>query len=169
MIRGTASDAVGCNAQAGMMMEAAPVAALVVAKTKLLFELLVVPLDPPARLGHLNEALERGAPREVGEPVLGWLGISLRPLDQHPLFGPGFGALGVTMRRAHPHGGETRGELPPGSLPSGERAPVLRRQAERQRLERHRLVLRIAPQLGRAPATARPGQRRPRSGAGRPD
>src|SRR5438309_7551835 len=44
-----------------MMMEAAPVAALVVAKAKLLLELLIVPLDPPARLGNLDQALERGA------------------------------------------------------------------------------------------------------------
>src|SRR5690349_11086909 len=152
-----------------MMMEAAPVAALEVAKAKLLLELLIVPLDPPARLGDPHETLERGAPREVGEPVLGRLGISLRPLDQQPLFGPGFGALGVAMRRGHPHGGETRGQLTPGSLAPSDLAPVLCRQAERQRLERHRLVLRIAPQLGRAPATARPGKRRQWPGAGRPD
>src|SRR3954464_11851298 len=68
-----------------MMMEAAPVAALVVAKPKFLLQLLVVPLDPPARLGHPHETLERGAPGQVGEPVLGRLGVPLRPLDQQPL------------------------------------------------------------------------------------
>src|SRR5881409_180598 len=62
--------AVGCDAQAGMMMEAAPVAALVVAKAKLLLQLLVVPLDPPACLGDPHEALERSAPGQVGEPIL---------------------------------------------------------------------------------------------------
>src|SRR3954464_13999657 len=41
--------AVGCDAQAGMMMEAAPVAALVMAQPKFLLQLLVLPLDPPAR------------------------------------------------------------------------------------------------------------------------
>src|SRR3954452_12560292 len=80
--------AVGCDAQAGMMMKAAPVAALVVAKAEFLLELLVVPLDPPARLGSLHEALQRGAPGQVGEPVLGWLGVSFRPLDQQPLLRP---------------------------------------------------------------------------------
>ena len=62
-----------------MMMEAAPVAALEVAKTKLLFELLVIALNPPARLGNPHEALERAAPGQIGEPVLGWLGVSLEP------------------------------------------------------------------------------------------
>src|SRR4051812_9502709 len=71
--------AVGCDAQAGMMMEAAPVAALVVAKAELLLEFLIVPLDPPARLGDLDQALERGAPGQVGEPVFRRLGVSRRP------------------------------------------------------------------------------------------
>src|SRR5881227_1636240 len=57
-----------------MMMKAAPVAALEVAKAELLLEFLIVPLDPPARLGDPHETFERGAPREVGEPVLGWRG-----------------------------------------------------------------------------------------------
>jgi hypothetical protein len=39
--------AVGCDAQAGVMMKAAPVAALEVAEAKLLLELLIVPLDTP--------------------------------------------------------------------------------------------------------------------------
>jgi hypothetical protein len=43
--------AVGCDAQAGVMMEAAPVAALVVAEAEFLLEFLIVPLDPPACLG----------------------------------------------------------------------------------------------------------------------
>src|SRR5690242_2763325 len=54
-------------------------------------KLLVVPLDPPARRGDPHERLQRGAPGEVGEPVLGRLGVSLRPLDQQPLLRPGFG------------------------------------------------------------------------------
>ena len=54
-------EAVGCDAQAGMMMKTAPVAALVMAEAEFLLELLVVPLDPPARLGNLHEALQRRA------------------------------------------------------------------------------------------------------------
>src|SRR5947209_2906361 len=64
--------AVGCDAEAAMMMKAAPIAALVVAKAELLLEFLIIPFDPPARLGHLHKALQRCAPGQVGEPVLGW-------------------------------------------------------------------------------------------------
>src|ERR1700760_261819 len=54
-----------------MLMEAAPVVALVMAKAKLLLELLIVPLDPPARLGHPHEAIERTAPGQVrGHSIL---------------------------------------------------------------------------------------------------
>src|SRR5690348_18048739 len=94
-----------------MMMEAAPVAALEVAKAKFLLELLVIPLDPPARLGDPHETLERGAPREVGEPVLGRLGVAVGPLDQQPFLRPGLAALGVAMRRAHPRGGKARAQV----------------------------------------------------------
>ena len=94
-----------------MMMKPAPVAALVVAKAELLLELLVIPLDPPARLGNPHEALQRRAPGQIGEPVLGWLSLAVRPLDQQPLLWPGLGALGVAMRRADPHRGEARGQL----------------------------------------------------------
>src|SRR5690349_21871206 len=103
-----------------MMMEAAPVAALEVAKAKLLLELLIVPLDPPARLGDPHEALERGAPREVGEPVLGRLGVAVGPLDQQPLLRPGFRALCVAMRRAHPHGREARAQVAVRALAPGD-------------------------------------------------
>src|SRR5689334_20943660 len=129
-----------------MMMKAAPVAALVVAKTELLLEVLIVPLDPPARLGDLDQALERGALGQVGEPVFRRLRVPRRPLDQQPLFRPGFRTLCVAMGWTHPHRGEARGQLALAALTPGDRAPVLRRQAERQRLERHRLVLRITPQ-----------------------
>src|SRR5690349_18609866 len=139
-----------------MMVETAPVAALEVAKAKLLLEVLVIALDPPARLGELDQALERAALGQVGEPVLGGFGVPLRPLDQQPLLRPGLGALCVAVGWTHPHGREARGQFTPGSCAPGDRAPVLRRQAERQRLERHRLVRRIAPQPGRAPASARP-------------
>src|SRR3954463_149211 len=55
------------------MMEAAPAAALVVAEADLLLELLVIALDQPARLGGMDQVLEWGARRQVGQPVLGWL------------------------------------------------------------------------------------------------
>src|ERR1700760_5083130 len=97
-------NAAGCDAQASMMMKPAPVAALVVAKAELLLELLVIPLDPPARLGNPHEALQRRAPGQIGEPVLGWLSFAVWPLDQQPLLRPRLRALRIAMGRADPHG-----------------------------------------------------------------
>ncbi len=53
-------EAVGGNAQRGMMVKAAPAAAFVVAKPEFLLEVLVIALDPPAPLG---------LPDEVGQEV----------------------------------------------------------------------------------------------------
>ena len=82
-------EAVGCDAQAGMVVKAAPAAPFVVAEADLLLELLVVSFNPPARLGDVDEALERGARGQVGEPVFAWLVAPLGPLDQQPLLRPG--------------------------------------------------------------------------------
>ena len=51
-------EAVGGNAQGGMMMEAAPVAAFVVREAELGFELLVVALDHSAAHGIEDELYE---------------------------------------------------------------------------------------------------------------
>src|ERR1700753_757232 len=161
--------AVGCDAQAGMMMKPAPVAALVVAEAELLLELLVIPLDPPARLGHPHEALERGAPGQVGEPVLGWLSLAVRPLDQQPLLWPGLGALGVMVRRADPHRCKARGQRALGSRAPSEAAPSAGGQTTGQCLERHRPMLGIAAQSGGWASATGPRGWRQRPVAGWPD
>src|SRR6201994_2166056 len=161
--------AVGCDAQAGMMMKPAPVAALVVAEAELLLELLVIPLDPPARLGHPHEALERGAPGQVGEPVLGWLSRAVRPLDQQPLLWPGLGALGVMVRRADPHRRKARGQRALGSRAPGEAAPSAGGQMHCQALERHRPMLGIAAQSSSWASATGPRGWRQRPVAGWPD
>src|SRR6201997_4322848 len=138
--------AVGCDAQASMMMKPAPVAALVVAKAELLLELLVIPLDPPARFGNPHEALQRRAPGQVGEPVLGWLSFAVWPLDQQPLLRPRLRALRIVMGRADPYGRKARGQLALGSRAPGEAAPGAGGQMHGQCRERHRLMRRIAPQ-----------------------
>ena len=152
-----------------MMMKPAPVAALVMAKAELLLELLVIPLDPPARLGNPHEALERGAPGQVGEPILGWLSRAVRPLDQQPLLRPRLTALGIAMGRADPHGGKARGQLALGSRAPGEAAPTAGRQTTGQCFERHRPMLGIAAQSGGWASATGPGSRRQRPVAGWPD
>ena len=59
-------EAVGCDCEAGVMMKAAPVAALVMAEADLLLEVLVIAFDHPARLGGVHQALERGRRWQVG-------------------------------------------------------------------------------------------------------
>src|SRR6201995_5041415 len=161
--------AVGCDAQAGMMMKPAPVAALVMAKAELLLELLVIPLDPPARLGNPHEALERGAPGQIGEPVLGRLSPAVLPLDQQPLLWPGLGALGVMVRRADPHRRKARGQRALGSRAPGEAAPSAGGQMHCQALERHWPMLGIAAQSGGWASATGPGRRRQRLVGGWPD
>src|SRR3712207_4137595 len=110
-----------------MVVEAAPAAALIVAKADLLLELLVVALDQPARLGGMDQVLERGARRQVGQPVLAWL---LGPLDQQPFLRPGLRTQGVAVRRPNPQGSEARGELGLAALAPGHPAPGLAGQAQ---------------------------------------
>src|SRR3954469_12741403 len=152
-----------------MMMEAAPATAFVVTEADLLLQLLVVALDHPPCLCDLGQVLECGAWRQVGQPVLARLLSALGPLDQQPLLRPGLRAQGVAVRRADPQGSEARGELGLAALAPGHPAPSLAGQAESQLLDRHRLVLRAAPQPGRPRPLTRPGGGRQRRLPGRPD
>jgi hypothetical protein len=54
---------VGGDTQGGVMMEPQPTSALVMGKTELLLELLVVPLNAPAHLGDEDQLLRRGVGR----------------------------------------------------------------------------------------------------------
>src|SRR5689334_4930184 len=123
MVRGTAPDAVGCDAEAGMMVEAAPVAALVVVQSDLLFQLLVVALDQPARLGGADQLRQLGRRPQVGEPAPGRLGLASGPLDQQPFLRPGLAALGVAVRRTDPQGGEARREITPAAFAPADAVP----------------------------------------------
>jgi hypothetical protein len=152
-----------------MVVEAAPAAALVVAQSDLLLQLPVVPLDQPARLGGMDQLLERGGRRQVGEPVPARLLRAPGPLDQQPLLRPGLRAQDVAVRRAHPPGGEAGRELGPAAFAPGDGAPGLPGQAQGQVLGGDRLMLRAAPQPGRRPAPARPGRGWQRRLPGRPD
>src|SRR4051794_7799447 len=152
-----------------MMMKAAPATAFVVPEADLLLELLVVALDHPPCLGSMDKIAQRGARRQVGQPVLGGFLGAFGPLDQQPLLRPGLGTLGVAVRRAHSQGGEARAELGLAALAPGDGAPGLTGQAAGQLLDGDRLVLRAAPQPGRPQPPTRPGGGRQRCLPGRPD
>src|SRR6201995_831123 len=151
-----------------MMMKPAPVGALVMAEAELLLELLVIPLDPPARLGNPHEALQRRAPGQIGEPVFGWLSFAVWPLDQPPLLWPRLRALRIAMGRADPHGRKARGQLALGCRAPGEAAPSAGGQMHGQCREGHRPMLGSAAQSGGWASATGPGSRRQRPGARRP-
>ena len=73
---------------------------LIVAKAKFLLQLLIVPLDPPAQLGQVDEALQGRVAGQVGEPVFAGCAVFGRPFDQQPEFGPRLLPIVVAMRAA---------------------------------------------------------------------
>src|SRR4029450_13030130 len=74
-------EAIGCDAKRGVMVEAAPAAALVVPEPEFLLELLVIAVDGPAELGAFDQARETNVRRQGREPVLGRFLLAFRPLD----------------------------------------------------------------------------------------
>src|SRR4051794_11095006 len=73
------------------MMEAAPAASLVVPEAQLLFQLLVIALDPPAQFGQIDQAIEGHVRWDGGKSILGGLGVALGPFDQQPFLIPRLG------------------------------------------------------------------------------
>src|ERR1700730_16633307 len=108
MLRRRHQKAVGGNTHCGVMVKAAPASAFIVTEAKFLFEVLVIALDAPAHLGDEDQMLDGGVCWGGAQEVFERLGILFRPFDEQPLFWTLFGAPIVTVRRATPHGGETR-------------------------------------------------------------
>src|SRR5215218_498182 len=105
------------------MMEAA---SLVVSQAQLLFQLLVIALDPPAQFGQIDQAIEGHVGREGGQPILGGFGIALGPFDQQPFLVPRLGPPLVAMRRPHPNPGKARGQRSRAPLAGAAMAPSSR-------------------------------------------
>src|SRR5258705_5990147 len=80
-------EAVGGDAECGVMVEAAPPAPFIITKAEFLLELLIIALDPPPQLCQINQTVERDILGQSGKPIFGRFGFVLRPLDQQPLFG----------------------------------------------------------------------------------
>ena len=119
---------VGRNAQCGVMMGAAPPAALIMGEAKLLFEFLVIPLNGAAHHRRTHQGSTRHRGREMGKPVVHGLGFLLGPVDQQPLFLAGGTPMPVPVRRAHAQRGKARGEPRVRARPPGDRAPGTRRE-----------------------------------------
>lgn len=105
------------------MMKAAPTSPFVVAKSEFLFEVLIVPLDPPAQLGDANQGATADGRGQGGQEVFRGLGFARWPLDQAPFLGAGRGTVVIAMRRADTHRREARGELGVGAFAPGDPPP----------------------------------------------
>src|SRR3954463_9086168 len=62
-------EAIGRNAQGGVMMKAAPAPPFIMIEPQFLLEILIIPLDPPAQLGPVNQIDQGGRRRQGREPV----------------------------------------------------------------------------------------------------
>ncbi len=129
--------AIGSDAQAGVMMKAAPVASFVVTQSQFPFEFQVVPLDTPAALDGADECLEGRCLRQCRQPVARRLRIAAGPLDDQPfvvsgviVVGGDHAHAGATPRRRRRGGGRLM-HTPPhrGERPDAQRVDqVLRAQ-----------------------------------------
>ena len=93
--------------QGDVVVPAAVGAAFEVVEAERVFELAVVVLDAPAKLGQAHERLEVGVLGEVGEPVLDGFWLLGRPLADQPadrqLFAGLVGGMAqLNVRRADP-------------------------------------------------------------------
>ena len=123
------------------MMKAAPAASLIMIEPQFLLEILVIPLNPPAQFGHVNQIDQGGRRRQGREPVLGRLLVTLRPLDQQPLLRMRLGPPIIAMGRAHPQRGEAPAQVTPAARAPPHRLPGTRRQGESEVLGADRLML----------------------------
>ena len=76
--------AVGRDTERGMVMEAAPAAALEMAEPDLLLQLPIVALDAPAQLDQLDHALQRHVLGQGRQPEVSRPRLVLGPLDDQP-------------------------------------------------------------------------------------
>src|SRR4051794_4281663 len=111
------------------MMKATPPSPLVVAQPELLFQVLVVALDPPPQLGSVHQGPAADVWGQRGEKVFGWLGFVGGPFDQAPFLRTRCGAFIIAMRGADTHGRKPRGELGVGPFAPGNPPPSVPRKA----------------------------------------
>ena len=149
-------------------MKASPTAPLVVAKPEFLFEVLVVPLDPPPQLGGVHQGTTADVRGQGRQKVFRRLGFVCGPFDQAPFLGTRRRAVIIAMRRTDTHCREARGELGIGPFALGDAPPGFFGKSQCQLLGRDRLMLAVTADRGRRPTTPAPWLWRQRFHAGRP-
>src|SRR5260370_42601144 len=94
--------------QRHMVMPSARSAAFIVIQSEFLFELLIVLLDFPARIGHLYQATKTVSVRHTTQEVESRLRALSRPLHQQPDLFPWLTAFMKSVRNLHPARPEAR-------------------------------------------------------------
>ena len=115
---------IGRDAQARMMMKAAPIAPFVMTETDFLLEFAVVALDAPAHLDGAHQLLERNVRRQGGQEIAGRLGFAFGPFDEQPFFR----ARPIGVRGAHAYPREARAQRGVGAFAPGDGAIAGARQ-----------------------------------------
>src|SRR5512134_4173497 len=163
-------EAIGRDAERGVVVKAPPAAALVVAEPEFLLEFLIVTLDPPAPLGRGDEILERRVGGQRREPILARLVLARRALDHQPLWRPRRLTPGIAVRRSHAQGGEAGGQCGLAALTPCHRPERRLGQRQGEILGRDRPLVGIPAQACGWPSLATRRQRfearRPHRGRG---
>ena len=130
------------NAQRGVMVESAPVATFKVPQPQLLFQLLIIPFDDPAMLGHLDQGFELSSNRQRRHPILRGLSLAAWPFDQQPFLRVRFRFFVIPMSCAYAKGGKAGSQLPVCAFPPSDFLESRRGQTHRQLLHGDGLVVR---------------------------
>jgi len=80
-----AKEGISQRDQGNVVMPAQPMTALEVVQPELLFQLAVIHLDPPTRMGDPHPATQTGAVTiQLRQPILARFRFPFRPFDQQP-------------------------------------------------------------------------------------
>jgi hypothetical protein len=106
-----------------MVVEASPASTLEVIEADLLFEFLIVAFDSPADLRQADELFWRRIGGHRGQPELGRLWLSFRPLDHEPLVTTRRMTQLVSVGRPDTQEGESRSHTALAALPPRDHLP----------------------------------------------
>jgi len=148
-------EAVGGDAERGMMLESPPASPLVMGEAEFGFELLIIALDAPAEIDDIDERRQADFGRQGREKVFAGPGLALWPFDQEPFDGVRRRALPIARGRTNAQGAKARRERRDRALAPGARDKTFQRQAQGQFLDGDRRVTGVAAQSRRwTPAPA---------------
>ena len=143
-----------------MVVKASPASALEVIESDLLFELLIVTFDSPSDLRQADELFGGRIGGHRGQPELGRLCLSLRPLDHKPLPITRSMSEFVSVSRSDTQEGESRAHAAEGALPPRDRLPRRCRQLVSEKANGKRSPTLEASDERRWPSAATIGARR---------